>query len=113
MERLYRPTDHTPTLFDRERVTEPERLRERFERFHADNPHAYDELVRRARLLIEAGTTHYSIRGLFEAMRFDHALDTTGDDFKLNNNLTSHYARLLMEQEDDLQGFFHLREQRV
>ena len=30
--------------------------------------------------------------------------------FKLNNNFTAHYARLLMAQEPDLEGFFETRE---
>lgn len=34
---------------------------------------------------------------------------THGDEFKLNNNFRSHYARALMQRERELAGFFELR----
>jgi hypothetical protein len=37
-------------------------------------------------------------------------LQTSGDeDYKLNNNFTSRYARLLMQHNADLAGFFEIR----
>jgi hypothetical protein len=36
-------------------------------------------------------------------------MKTVGDDFKLNNNYHSRYARLIMEREPGLDGFFETR----
>ncbi|MCA0270149.1 MAG: hypothetical protein LCH53_13180 [Bacteroidetes bacterium] len=85
-------------------------LIERFVAFHRANPHVYDELARLARRAKSHGIRRYSIGGLFEIVRYDHAVSTRGDAFKLNNNLRPYYARLLMERESDLKGFFACRE---
>lgn len=80
-----------------------------FRRFHADNPHVYRRLAEMARQARAAGRTRIGIGMLFEALRWEHAISTTGDDFKLNNNHRSRYARLLMDSEPDLAGLFELR----
>ena len=78
--------------------------------FHEANPHVYRELVAMARRLRDQGHAHYSIKGLYEALRYAWSLRTRGDVVKLNNNHTSRYARLIMAQEPDLKGFFQTRE---
>jgi len=81
-----------------------------FDDFHRQNPAVYDELVRLTRQLKARGIRRYSIKGVYEVLRFNVKLRTTGDDYKLNNNYTASYARLIMEQEPDLDGFFDTRE---
>jgi hypothetical protein len=85
---------------------------ERFWTFHMGNPHVALELHRLAHELKRAGHRKYSIKGLFEVLRFNAALKTDGKPYKLNNNLTSFYARLLMDCDDELDGFFNLRQRR-
>lgn len=50
---------------------------------------------------------------LWERMRWELTVETDsvdlGDDFKLNNNYRSRYARLIMNNEPDLAGFFDIR----
>jgi hypothetical protein len=77
--------------------------------FHRNNPIVLLELRRLALGLVDAGHRHYSIKGLFEVLRFNAALKTTGKPYKLNNNHTAFYARLLMEFEPELEDFFHTR----
>ena len=69
----------------------------------------YEGLVRLARELTAQGRARVGIKMLFEVLRWQHALRTTGDEFKLNNNYHSHYARLIMSQEPDLDGVFETR----
>lgn len=83
---------------------------ERFQAFHAANPHVYDELVRLARRAKRAGATKIGIGMLFEVLRWRRTMATGGDDFKLNNVLRSRYARTIMECEHDLAGIFETRE---
>lgn len=83
---------------------------ERFAAFHAANPHVYDSLRDMALTLKAQGSRQYGMKALFEVLRFNNALRTQGDAFKLNNNYTSHYARLLMDEVPELAGFFETRE---
>jgi hypothetical protein len=82
----------------------------KFWEFHNHNPDVYHRLRDMARQLKRAGHQHYGIRGLFEVLRWEHAIKTFGSEFKLNNNYTALYARALMLWEDDLWGFFRLRD---
>lgn len=82
-----------------------------FAQFHRQNPHVYEGLRRLALKIRQAGHHHYGIKALFEVLRYEFALTTvSADGLKLNNNYTALYARLLMEKEPELNGFFHLRE---
>lgn len=80
-----------------------------FLRFHADNPHIYDELVMLTRRAQRAGATKIGIGMLFEVLRWRVTLRTGGDDFKLNNNYRSYYARMIMMRNEDLLGIFEIR----
>lgn len=81
-----------------------------FRDFHAQNPEVYDRLVELARQWkLRRGNAKLGIKMLWEVLRWETALHTRGDDFRLNNNFTSYYARLIMEREPDLEGVFELR----
>lgn len=85
-------------------------LQEAFLTFHINNPRVYDLLVEKARVARTHGFQSYGIAALFELVRWHIHIETDDPEFKLNNNHRSRYARLIMEQEPDLQGFFHVRE---
>lgn len=84
-------------------------IEEAFLAFHAANPHVYAELVLLARRARRRGVERIGIGMLFEVLRWRVALRTGGDEFKLNNNYRSYYARLIMLQEPDLVGAFETR----
>lgn len=85
-------------------------MSERFETFHAENPRVYRVLVSLARQWIEAtGRNKLGIKTLYERARWEIAIATNDPDYKLNNNFTAFYARLIMLQEPDLRGLFDLR----
>lgn len=84
-------------------------IQERFEAFHEANPHVLTALVELATSLQERGHARYGIAGLFEVLRYQAALRTEGDTYKLNNNFRSRYARLIMERVPRLEGFFEIR----
>jgi hypothetical protein len=88
---------------DRERSID-----EAFAAFHAENPHVYAELRMLALRARRRGATRIGIGMLFEVLRWRHTLRTDGDDFKLNNNFRSRYARMLM-REPELAGCFETR----
>lgn len=85
----------------------------RFREFHAKNPIVYSTLVRLARSAIARGKSKLGIGFLWERMRWELWIETATadeDDFHLNNNFRSRYARLIMEKERDLDGIFETRE---
>lgn len=82
-----------------------------FAEFHRQNPHVYDTLVRLAKEAKAKGHKVVGIKMLWEIVRWENFLRTSFGvaPVKLNNNLTSRYARLLMAQNPGLNGFFKLR----
>jgi len=80
----------------------------RARQFHAENPNVYDMALGIARRIQGFGVEHYGIGAIWEVLRYKY-LETYGDVYKLNNNYRAWYARFLMENEADLEGFFQLR----
>lgn len=87
-------------------------IAERFRAFHEINPHVYLALVSLAREVKRQGITRASMKMLFETLRIKFWLKTRGEHWKLNNDYTALYARLVMRQEPDLADFFETRERR-
>jgi len=86
-------------------------IQERFELFHSLNPFVYKRLVSMARKLRGSGRRKAGIGMLVELLRWNYYMSTTdaNSEFKLCNDYRSRYARLIMEQESDLEGFFNTR----
>ncbi len=77
--------------------------------FHRANPEVYARLVALARQWrAQHPGKKVGIGMLFEVLRWEAALETTGR-FKLNNSTRSFYARLIMTEERDLRGVFVTR----
>ena len=98
---LPRPEPITPT--DRRGSID-----ESFMRFHAANPHVYRAL-RQVALHAAARGKRVGMKAVYERVRWEYSVETAGDPYQLNNNYTSRYARLLMENEPQLAGFFETR----
>lgn len=85
----------------------------RFNEFHAANPHVYDALVRYAREALRAGAPRIGVKLIWERMRWDVTVTHRFNDFKLNNDFTSRYARLIAQNEPDLAALFETRKLRA
>ena len=88
-------------------------IQQQFEVFHNINPWVYTDLVQLARQAKATGRRTFGIKSLYEVVRWNRFIQTTDpndDSWKLNNNYHSRYARLIMDQEPDLKGFFNVRE---
>lgn len=96
-----------------ERRRRQREIQEQFERFNRDHPVVFDELVRVARDWRSRGSGHWSIDAAYHVVRFQRRMDglpDAGEAFKLNNNYTAHYSRLIMARCPDLEGLFETRE---
>lgn len=81
----------------------------RFDEYHAANPQVYALLRRFALEAKRSGRERLGIKALFERVRWYTDVEAKADSFKVNNNYTAFYARLLMEQEPELKDFFETR----
>jgi hypothetical protein len=81
----------------------------RFREYHEGNPHVYAAFCRSAMALIAAGRSHYGAKAIFEKIRFD-SIVSGNDEFKINNNYVSRYARKFGQDYPAHAGFFRKRE---
>ena len=82
---------------------------EAFLAYHAANPQVYDALRRFALEAKRSGRPRIGINLLHERLRWYTTVETQNDSFKANNSWRPFYARLLMQQEPELAGFFETR----
>ena len=88
-------------------------IEESFGLFHQANPHIYRLLRQMALEYKLSGHARCGMKMLWEALRYSSGVQTRGEPYKLNNNYTALYARLLMRQERQLRGFFEVRGRRA
>lgn len=109
---------HGDDVFVIQPLVKPERgsdgssdLERQFLRFHELNPHVYETIVKISFALRKRGVPRTGISMIFERMRWLWAVQTRGDDYKLNNNYRAFYARKVMDEHPELEGFFKTRAQ--
>jgi len=88
-------------------------LEKRFADFHELNPHVYERLERMALSAIRRGVKRIGMKQLFEVLRWNSALRTAGEAWKLNNSYTSLYARLLIHHHPEMEAVIETRRSQV
>lgn len=87
----------------------PNQWKAKFEQFHAANPLVY-ELVKKYTLdVIATGRDTFSMTSIFERIRWYTDIETTGEDFKINQNFIPYYSRMFMSDHPQHEGFFRIR----
>jgi hypothetical protein len=82
----------------------------KFEDFHRKNPHVYRVLVDKAREWVRrTGKERVGISMLYEGARWEIAMQTSDENYKLSNDHRAFYARLIMAQEPDLRNMFVIK----
>ncbi len=85
-------------------------MRDCFWEYHDANPTVYERLLGLALQVVERGQTDWSIWQLWQVLRWQMFFSTEGGAaFKLPNNFTGFYSRVLMYREPRLEGLFALR----
>lgn len=110
--------DSEQLVLDIEPLVIPERvvgqtIQEKFESFHDLNPWVYRALVRLTADWVARGRTRIGMKMLTEVLRWEYGRQTVGDEFKINNNFTSRYVRLLVAEHPEFADAFHTRELRA
>jgi hypothetical protein len=83
-----------------------------FNKFHTNNPQVMTALVTSARQYKEQGYTKIGIDLLYSTLRWNQYNKTSknpGCSYKMNAAYAPYYARLILEKNPDLRGFFSLR----
>ena len=83
-------------------------LRE-FRDYHRRNLWIFDEFKRLAYQMLIAGRAHYSAKAIMEAVRWDYDRHNPGKEFKVCNDFTAYYARLLAVVDHRFETFFHFK----
>jgi hypothetical protein len=86
-------------------------IEERFRQFHFDNPDIYKHIVKLTLEQYRRGRERLGMKALWEQIRWHIALGTIRikGEYKLNNNYTSRYVRMLIEQYPAYRGLFERR----
>ena len=87
----------------------PQSIDERFAAWHRQNPHVYQALRALSLDTRRVGVKRWSVDAAMHIVRWRYRLQTQGDEFRINNSFSALYARMLMEREPELSGFFELR----
>jgi hypothetical protein len=88
-------------------------IQERFEMFHAENPwvlRAYEKL---AADWVAKGNRRLGIGMLTEIIRWQYGRQTTGVQFKIDNDFRSRYVRVIMERNPGWSTLFETRKLRA
>ena len=86
-------------------------IQERFDSFHAANGWVYRALERMTADLLSRGRSRVGMKMLVEVIRWNYSRQTTdpASQFRLNNDYTSRYARLLTDAHPEWAGVFETR----
>lgn len=79
--------------------------------FHRRNPHVLREIAKVCLRIRRAGRAHWSVNAAFEVVRYNAEITTDHRTYRLNNNHRAFYARWLMRDVPELEGFFETRDQ--
>ena len=104
-------TYEAPTLFPAWQTTTGkfETIDDKFRAFHDANPWVADELEKLADVEYRHGDGRIGIKYLIEVLRWNYRRATTGQPFRIDNDFTSRYARLLVDRRPEFANLFETR----
>ncbi len=103
----------TPDLFGYWATPELSAMFESYQKWDDANRHFYPLFVRFTLQLADRGHRNIGVALIFERIRWESMIRTVGEEWKLNNNYRSIYARRFMRDYPHLDGLFRLRELRA
>ncbi len=83
-----------------------------FFKYHEDNPHIYELFKKFTFEAIERGHKHFGSQTVINRIRWYTNIETKGDPFKINSNVSAYYSRLFMKQFEEHDDYFRTRQVR-
>lgn len=90
----------------------PESVLDRWNKWHAANPHIYVMFKSKAYHMRAMGHAKYSARRIVESMRWDSDMMGTANPFLINSDFVPIMARKFVKENPGTEGFFEFREVR-
>lgn len=87
----------------------PDSIDERFWAYHQKRPEVYRLFQELADTLRSRGRSRYSADAILHRIRWHYHVERSDGDFKINDHFSSRYARLLMRNRPEYNGFFETR----
>jgi hypothetical protein len=87
-------------------------LKRKWWEWHKQNPHVYDLFEKFTLDAISKGHERLSAWLIVNRIRWETAVETRGDDFKISNDFIAYYARLFMHNHPRYEGFFKTKQLR-
>lgn len=92
--------------------TRKDEITEQCAAYHKAHPEVWDMFVKFTRQAIARGYKNYSVYAIFERIRWEMEVGGDGEnEFKINNNYRTLYARRFMKMYPEHDGFFRTRRQ--
>jgi hypothetical protein len=82
--------------------------KDNFYNHHKNNPDIYNMFEHYA-LRASEYRERYSAKIIFHIMRWNTMIEEDGSEYKIDDGWISHYARLFMDKNPELEGFFQTR----
>lgn len=82
--------------------------KDNFDTHHKNNPDIYN-LFEKYALRASKYRERYSAKIIFHIMRWNTMIEENGSEYKIDDGWISHYARLFMDKNPHLEGFFQTR----
>lgn len=87
-------------------------IRAGFVEFHALNPHIYDAFENHVFKAIRKGIKKVSAKLIVNLIRWETIMQTTDENFKINDAYQSYYARLFVGKHPEFKSMFEFRKLR-
>jgi hypothetical protein len=84
-------------------------LEQEWRAWHKENPHVYRLFNRFTREAISRGHQRLSAWLIINRVRWETAIVTTGNDFKISNDYIAYYSREFMRLNPQYDGFFVIK----
>lgn len=84
-----------------------QRVYSSFKKFHQENPDIY-QLFKDLAYEARKSFKRFGAKAIWEVLRWETRIKT-GTDYKLNNNYTAAYTRLLIKEDQSFKDFFSIR----
>ncbi len=88
--------------------TRADQIFQRFVEFHLANPRVWVLFCQFADRM-RKHRDHYSAHAIFEVIRYETDIRTTGEPVKMNDHYTVYYARMYHAMHPEADGFFNVR----
>ena len=87
-------------------------IQSRFEVFDRENPQVYAKFKEYSGQLLCTGRRRFSANFIIGRIRWDYAIETNAADFKINNDYTPFFPRMLIAEDESFRPMFELRKVR-